>query len=200
MPNTVPNSATDVATFAGSNVTALSISDTDVDLDSAVFNKGAPPCTLTDEGYTLTFSGAGIINDSGVMQSFVVTSPPLSFFPNIAFHDNASAGELTTFSTTNGNFGFSDSASAGSAIFNVTCGENGDGDCPGGSSISFASDTTAANAMINVSNYAAAHFNGGSGGHATFNVSGGSYLQLYNAYLDHATINCIGGTDAPYGE
>ena len=67
MPNTVPNSATDVATFAGSNVTALSISDTDVDLDSAVFNKGAPPCTLTDEGYTLTFSGAGIINDSGVM-------------------------------------------------------------------------------------------------------------------------------------
>jgi autotransporter-associated beta strand protein len=199
MPNTVPNSATDVATFAGSNVTALSISDTDIDLDSAVFNNGAPPYTLTAEGRDLTFYGAGIVNNSGVMQSFVVTSPPLSFFPDLSFHDNASAGELTTFSTTNGNFGFSDSASAGSATFNVTCGENGDGDCPGGSSISFASNTTAANATINV-NYAAARFNGGSGGNATFNISGGSYLSLYNAYLDRATINLIGGVNAPYGE
>src|SRR5260221_580356 len=74
MPNTVPNSPSDIATFGASNVTALSITNTDIDLDSAVFNSGAPPYTIAVQNYSLTLSGVGIINNSGVMQSFVLSN------------------------------------------------------------------------------------------------------------------------------
>ena len=49
MPNTIPNSPLDVATFGASNLTALSITNTNIELDSAVFNGGTPPYTITVE-------------------------------------------------------------------------------------------------------------------------------------------------------
>src|SRR5438552_1456200 len=71
VPNTVPNASSDIATFGASNVTALSITNASVELDSAVFNSGAPPYTLTIQIYNLTFDGAGIVNNSGSVQSIV---------------------------------------------------------------------------------------------------------------------------------
>src|SRR5438876_9923241 len=71
VPNTVPNASSDIASFGPSNVTALSITDASVELDSAVFNSGAPPYTLTIEIYNLLFYGAGIVNNSGSVQSIV---------------------------------------------------------------------------------------------------------------------------------
>src|SRR3954454_13305867 len=90
-PQTVPNSETDIASFGSSNVTNLSITNASVSLDSAVFNSGAPPYTLTIHIYNLLFYGAGIVNNSGSVQSIVAP----------AFHDNDAA------------FFFFNSASAG---------------------------------------------------------------------------------------
>ena len=58
-PQTVPNAATDIATFGTSNVTNLSITDSSISLNSAVFNSGAPPYTLTIQICNLIFYGAG---------------------------------------------------------------------------------------------------------------------------------------------
>src|SRR5437899_12177034 len=63
-PQTVPNSETDVASFGASNATNLSITNTSVSLDSALFNNGAPAYTLTIQIYNLFFYGAGIVNNS----------------------------------------------------------------------------------------------------------------------------------------
>ncbi|MGH8092850.1 MAG: hypothetical protein ACREIF_05200 [Chthoniobacterales bacterium] len=74
MPNTVPNGATDVATFGVSNTTGVSLSAS-VTLDSIVFNPGASAYTVTtgSGGITnaLTISGSGIVNNSGSEQNFV---------------------------------------------------------------------------------------------------------------------------------
>jgi hypothetical protein len=188
IPNTVPDSPSDVATFGASNATAVSITGTDIDLDSAVFNSGASPYTITVQDHSLNISGAGIVNNSGVMQSFVASTTALNQ-AHISFFGSASAGEMTTFGTTNGFFVFSDSASAGSATFSVTC----EG-CIGGAGMSFGEGTTAANATINVSGDAYILLFGASGGNATFNLTNGaSYLEFSDGTADHATVNC---TDA----
>lgn len=68
MPNTVPNGASDVATFATSNQTFVELS-TAVTVSSIVFSPGASAfkITCTPES-PLTITGAGVINNSGVMQ------------------------------------------------------------------------------------------------------------------------------------
>src|SRR5260370_6293139 len=69
-PNTVPNGTSDVATFGISNVTDVINRDVIVNLDSLVFNSAAPQYTITAKD-NIAFYGTGIINGSGVMQSFV---------------------------------------------------------------------------------------------------------------------------------
>ena len=85
-PQTVPNATTDTAAFGMSNVTNLSITNASVSLDSAVFNSGAPPYTLTIQIYNLIFYGAGIVNDSGSVQSIVA---PTVDDTNAAFFSTA---------------------------------------------------------------------------------------------------------------
>ena len=120
-PQTVPNSETDVATFGASNVTNLSITNASVSLDSAVFNSGAPPYTVTIHIYNLLFYGAGILNNSGSVQSIVAPTfddNDAAFF----FFHSASAGNMTSFTSDGGLFTFYDSSSAGSATFDLTSG------------------------------------------------------------------------------
>src|SRR5450432_327513 len=70
-PATVPNSATDVATFGNSSTTNIGISH-NTECDSMIFNTGASAFTFAPiPGKVLTISGAGVINNSGVMQNFV---------------------------------------------------------------------------------------------------------------------------------
>jgi autotransporter-associated beta strand protein len=69
-PMTVPNGPSDVATFATSSMTSIFLEAYD-EVSSIVFPAGASSYTITDMKYTLTISGAGVINNSGATQNFV---------------------------------------------------------------------------------------------------------------------------------
>src|SRR5438552_9140055 len=120
-PQTVPNSQTDVATFGTSNVTNLSITNASVSLNSAVFNGGAPAYTLTIQIYNLIFYGAGIVNNSGSVQS-IVTPTVDNNDADLFFYNSATAGIMTSYSTVGGSFVFFNSSTAGSATFDLTSG------------------------------------------------------------------------------
>jgi autotransporter-associated beta strand protein len=125
MPNTVPNGPTDTATFATSQTTAITpMAPTEV--NSIIFSPGAPMFTITSGlGAPLTVSGTGIVNNSGLTQSFVSPAGPSTGPLSIFFTNGASAGMQTTFTNSgaaevNGLGGltqFSGTASAGSATF-----------------------------------------------------------------------------------
>jgi hypothetical protein len=74
-PATVPNGATDLATFGVPNTTNIDLS-AGVQVDSIVFNPGASDYSLTlatgpsDTG--LTIGGVGIVNNSGATQTFIL--------------------------------------------------------------------------------------------------------------------------------
>lgn len=71
-PATVPNGRYDIATFAFSNTTNVSVSDAFIEVGSIVFNAGASAFTVTvNHGFNLDILGAGIRNNSGITQNFV---------------------------------------------------------------------------------------------------------------------------------
>jgi len=113
-PATVPDGPDDVATFSFSNQTSVSISGVEIELSSLVFDSGASAFTIA---FTvnlpltgLTFSGVGIVNNSDVLQTFVCD------LGTITFIQNATAGELITYSNVYG-IDFQDNASAGNCTF-----------------------------------------------------------------------------------
>src|SRR5262245_29650453 len=73
-PETVPNGPADVATFAASSITDLTFSVEMTEVAAIVFNPGASRFNITADpeplstGVTLTISGTGISNNSGVTQ------------------------------------------------------------------------------------------------------------------------------------
>lgn len=119
-PNTVPNGKTDTATFDLSNVTDVTVSDYTT-VDGIVFNPGASAFTITvGPVYTLTFDGAGIVNNSGVQQTFV--SPSTTPLKSIFFYNQATAGNNTFFDNLadgigQGNVNFFNYSTAGTATF-----------------------------------------------------------------------------------
>jgi autotransporter-associated beta strand protein len=88
-PATVPNDPSDIATFDVSNVTTISLAY--VDLSEIIFNPGASPFTLSTYGSELSFYGAGITNNSGVVQRLGGDSG----YSEINFYNSATAGENT---------------------------------------------------------------------------------------------------------
>jgi autotransporter-associated beta strand protein len=112
-PNTIPNAPTDIATFAVSNTTNVSIS-TDTAVDSIIFSPGASAYTITvPNPPTLTFSGSGVVNNSGVTQNFHTVGGQ-----GYVFTDTADAGSLCVYTDLgSGSIDFEDSATAGSATF-----------------------------------------------------------------------------------
>src|SRR6478736_5749667 len=58
-PATVPNSPTDTATFATSNLTGVALSSV-ISVNGIVFNSGASAFTITDNAFAFTISGTGI--------------------------------------------------------------------------------------------------------------------------------------------
>src|SRR5437870_2437846 len=97
MPNTVPNGTSDIATFDASNVTDVINTNVIVDLDSLVFNPGAPQYTISALD-NIALYGTGIVNNSGTMQSFVAGG----FF----FNNGSTAGDMTNFSNVGGFISF----------------------------------------------------------------------------------------------
>ncbi len=105
-PMTVPNSPADIATFAASNVTDLSITRP-VTVDGIVFSPGASAYTITvgndSDVPHFSFAGSGIMNNSGVVQNFVVpTGTALNFKAGFTFTGTAKAGTDTIFTCEGG--------------------------------------------------------------------------------------------------
>jgi hypothetical protein len=79
-PPTVPDGPSDVATFANSSQILVEIPNA-TEVDSIVFSADADSYTLVQEfgdfaDNSFTFSGTGIVNDSGLVQNFVASAAP----------------------------------------------------------------------------------------------------------------------------
>ena len=96
-----PNGPSDMAFFATSNTTAVSLS-ANTEVNATVFNAAGSAFTITaSPSFTLTISGAGMTNNSGTTQNFVADIDGIGNFGTIAFTNSATAGSLTAF-TANG--------------------------------------------------------------------------------------------------
>ena len=122
-PNTIPNGPSDGATFAVSNTTALSLSAA-TEVGTTSYSAGASAFTTTVPGtISLTLSGSGVTNNSGVRQNFIADANS-SGGGSITFTNNATAGVLTTFNVrspvstghSGGSLSFEDTSSAGESI------------------------------------------------------------------------------------
>ncbi|MBA3964128.1 MAG: autotransporter-associated beta strand repeat-containing protein [Chthoniobacterales bacterium] len=122
-PATVPNGPTDVATFASSSQTAVSLS-ANTEVGEIVFSAGASSFTISaSPGVTFSISGAGITNTSSVVQNFVASAGPTSR-GYLFFLGSATAGDLVNI-TSQGTMGlefagetvFDENSNAGSAVF-----------------------------------------------------------------------------------
>src|SRR5438105_1365524 len=97
-PMTVPNGPADTATFDFSNTTNVSVANF-IEVYSVLFNPSASAFTITVRPPTSTISlditGAGITNNSGNIQNFVVDSATGA--AALAFLNSATAGSSTNF-------------------------------------------------------------------------------------------------------
>ena len=120
-----PNGPSDSAFFEPSSITNVSIS-ANTEVASIVFDSGASAFTITaSPALTLTISGNGISNNSGITQNFVTAVNGAGNVGEIVFTNSATAGSLTAF-TNNGSavsgFGggalsFNSTSTAGNGTF-----------------------------------------------------------------------------------
>jgi autotransporter-associated beta strand protein len=105
-PATVPNGPNDTATFGVSNITAVTVFDT-VEVNGIIFDPGASAYTISHFSYgdPLGISGAGITNNSGIIQNFV-NSAVVGSNNQIWFTNSASAGSLTVFFNDGNDYGW----------------------------------------------------------------------------------------------
>jgi autotransporter-associated beta strand protein len=178
-PNTVPNGPSDVATFAGSSsITNLKFSSVTTEVAEIVFDPDATSfnitadASLTSPRTTLTISGPGITNNSGVTQSLTAGPSVQATTGTIEFLNGATAGNGTVLTALgqarDGAFGgsvinFYDRSTADTAII-VAEAATGRDDA-GGGHVTFFENTTAANANFTVTG---AQRIGGSGGKISF--------------------------------
>ena len=111
-PMSVPNGPADIATFALSNTTDVSISE-DTEVDGITFTPATNSYAITvPRALTLTLSGTGITNNSGIQPLFIVE---LNFTGDggLLFTNSASAGNASIWN--GGVLQFSDNSTAGSA-------------------------------------------------------------------------------------
>jgi hypothetical protein len=127
-PDTVPNGPSDTATFGASNTTDVSIS-ADTEVNGITFTAAATKSYTIGPGHgvTLTVSGTGVTNNSGVTQSF--TNSPIGFFNagTIVFTNHATAGtnvfyEVSSDLTLPAQLTFKNNSTAGGAAMEI---ENG---------------------------------------------------------------------------
>ena len=185
-PATVPDGPSDVATFGISNQTSVLVVD-NVQVDKIVFEAGASAFTATSAALPKPFAhlimmGAGIVNNSGINQTFVAQASDGALGVGvIEFHDSATAGSSTTFINSSGVFGggteFFDFSTAGDATIinegSPALGQSG--------FLRFEDNASAGNSLI--INY---------GG--TDAVTGGGEIDFNgSSTADHATVICNRG-------
>jgi autotransporter-associated beta strand protein len=194
-PVTVPNGPSDVATFATSNQTAVSLSAS-TEVSNITYNGTSVFTTTIGDGVILTFSGSGIINHSGPFKI-------QNFNDFIVFHDHSTAGG--NMFTLNGpvaiDFYDSSNSSAGTFILNGT-----EGYAP---VVQFFGSSTASsgNFTLNGNGQAAyCFFNESSNvGAGQFTVNGaenstnGPGFLIINSAADYATLVATAGLDGGSG-
>jgi autotransporter-associated beta strand protein len=182
VPQTVPNGTSDTATFGASTITDIINPDVIVNLDSLIFDPGASQYTI-DTLDNIELYGAGIVNNSGLVQSFVAGA----FF----FFNSATAGNMANYSSVGGLFSFHDFSSAGTAIFDVSSGSLQ-------ANMFFFNSTTAGDATINASTLTDIEFlDSSTGGNAILNLSSAAFAGFPgNADAEHMTVTCIGGNQS----
>jgi len=170
-PATVPDGPTNTGTFAVSNQTAVSLALV-FQLGGIVFNPGASAFTINvkPKFSSITLSGAGITNNSGITQNFVTDLDPARTQGLIVFSNSATAGSLTLFTNhgglVSGNGGaatlFTATSSADHGVF-----VNNGGAVSGaaGGFVGFSASATAGNGTFTAEGGAVA---GASGGPVSF--------------------------------
>src|SRR5579871_258272 len=130
---TVP---TGIATFGATTTPAITLtgSFTPFDIDTLVFASGAPQYNFTLLDQTLSVHGAGLVNNSSYAPTFDLIGCGCSF---INFYNTSSAGNGIYTIDQLSSINFLGSSTADSATFNVI-----------DNSLTFASNSTAANATI----------------------------------------------------
>jgi autotransporter-associated beta strand protein len=156
-PDEVPNGPADIATFGLSNTTNISISE-NTEVNGITFTSAAtnPYIITASPGLTLTISGAGITNNSGITQKFVTAVDSGGNRGQLNFTNSSTAGNVSienfgstsflgsstaanaTIHTANGFVTFFDNSTAGSAFI----------ECNGNSFLDFVSSSSAGNAFL----------------------------------------------------
>ena len=156
-----------------------------INLDSAVFNSGAPAYTITLDVSNLILNGAGFVNNSRFVQSVIIPEQD-GLVGGLILFNNASAGVMTTYS--GGFFDFEDFSSAGSATFDVSSDSLQ-------ASMYFRDSSTAGDAIVNASDFSVVTFyDSATGGNATLNLSSAAFASFASSNnAEHMTGNCIGG-------
>lgn len=155
VPMTVPNGPNDTATFQTSNQRFVSLS-ADTEVNGIIFDSGASPFEIVNgTAITLTISGTGVTNSSGITQTFFISG-------DMAFTSASRAGDFTSF-TNVGTITFSNSASAGSATFISY---------PNSSITFFGSSTAGSAAFTNPSGSGMSFFNSSTAGNANVTLEG----------------------------
>ncbi len=119
MPATVPNGPGDSATFGVSITTSVSLSDA-IEVNEIIFDAGSSPYTIEvgPGPFTVTISGRGITNNSGITQAFDINSTSSMGSGEIAFMNTAVAGNSTLFATDGTTVRFYNASSADRGSFN----------------------------------------------------------------------------------
>jgi autotransporter-associated beta strand protein len=177
-PATVPSTTADTATFDSSSIT--NIVSVNLNVGSIVFNQGASAYTFTPfNPYDKTMAGAGIINNSGVLQAISLPAVP-------QFVGDEESDNLLTFA---------ESATAGTLIQYTLFGSSGaDGKTDDGGEIHFIGNSSAGAASFILNSGSRSSENTGDGGimmftdsssagNATFTLDGGSVSQGRQAFI-----------------
>jgi len=149
-PNTVPNSPSDTASFDVSNSSNVTLSS-DTSVAGIVFNSGASAYNINTGVHVLSIYNAGVINNSGSPQEFVLPVDSSGDQGWIQFFNSATAGTDTAYTVQGSVFGslggvvsFSDTSTADGASF-VIEGPGGTSNTAGGR-VQFLANSTAGNA------------------------------------------------------
>jgi hypothetical protein len=199
-----PNASADTATFASSSITGVSIS-AGTEVNGIVFNAGASPFTITaNPTFTLTVSGVGITNNSGITQNFVTAVDGAGNFGTISFTNSATAGSLTAFTNPGGTVSgagggfteFANIATAGNGIFTNNGGTVSGAD---GGFMAFFDTSTASNGTFTTNGSAVSGADGGftqflatsTAGSGTFTTNGsavsGAFGGGFTQFFDTST-------------
>ena len=220
-PATVPNGPADIATFSTTSRSTVSLVNVQIEVASLIFDTAATNYTITVGVHNnvargeLTIGDAGIVNNSGKLQTFVADVAGFGTSGDISFIGNAHAGSLTQFTMRGGRGSdadggitfFNDQSSADNAAF-IIDGAERNGAFSG--EVRFFDSSTAGSATFLVQaataarrNNAAVNFFGtSSGGNAVMtaegaavkDASGGAILFWESSTAANATCVANGGS------